>query len=591
MDVKVKEVQPCKFFFKFKDDLKKTEIHCDASQTVLEAIKSKPEIRKKLNFDPNRIILEWGRERDCSVIATHFPCSGLGKEDDLITLTVAEDVVEGFDGERHNMDDQNKGFYFVFISTEGGKGAKSKTLFESKVIKNKYDWVCVYGTDNMSLKEAIDKDGRFLKLDITELEAMEDNQTTVQYCDEINKHHERKLAICLKRRSNLQEDKGVENDSHEGVSTRSGASLGRSEAASSSTGVTANRKWGSVHDVLKEEQKAENEANVQEIYDLLRAQYPELKEQLKNRITDKDLKKMYSEVKFENALKAFNQVGLVKDMLSLSESICKIIVGNKTGSGFVLFGHYILTNFHLVKDDLLDNTVRTDVTTKAIFHYDYLDHTGSTTADIKKKLIDYEDGETDYAILEILKMERPVPPGLMKHFCRIPESGEACVVGHPDNNVKMFDPSCIIEKKERINNVNRHLDQFRDDKLALASVKDHLLKQGIERIWCPSDPVYDRATYKTNCMYHGSSGSPVFDTHCKVFGLHTGGFNYDSPKKGNVLEFACPILVIFKKFVSKLVSTENSDLLREVEKEAKENHYLREILNMEKPEPMEVDNP
>lgn len=44
-------------------------------------------------------------------------------------------------------------------------------------------------------------------------------------------------------------------------------------------------------------------------------------------------------------------------------------------------------------------------------------------------------------------------------------------------------------------------------------------------------------TYNT-FMYHGSSGSPVFDALGRVFGLHTAGFVYGFPKEKGVIEFA-----------------------------------------------------
>ncbi|XP_023279911.1 uncharacterized protein LOC111668170 [Seriola lalandi dorsalis] len=88
-------------------------------------------------------------------------------------------------------------------------------------------------------------------------------------------------------------------------------------------------------------------------------------------------------------------------------------------------------------------------------------------------------------------------------------------------------------------------------------------------------------TYNT-FMYHGSSGSPVFDALGRVVGLHSAGFTYDTsmfdPKrKESAIEFAHPLLTIFKKFVGNLMEKEKEQLLTRIEKEAEENKHLKEV--------------
>uniref|UniRef100_A0AAV2JB83 Serine protease n=1 Tax=Knipowitschia caucasica TaxID=637954 RepID=A0AAV2JB83_KNICA len=59
--------------------------------------------------------------------------------------------------------------------------------------------------------------------------------------------------------------------------------------------------------------------------------------------------------------------------------------------------------------------------------------------------------------------------------------------------------------------------------------------------------ILDVTTYNT-FMYYGSSGSPVFDNQCKVFGMHSAGFTYSLPSEtSSVIEFSRPVGLIFER--------------------------------------------
>uniref|UniRef100_A0A8D0CUM5 Serine protease n=1 Tax=Sander lucioperca TaxID=283035 RepID=A0A8D0CUM5_SANLU len=126
-----------------------------------------------------------------------------------------------------------------------------------------------------------------------------------------------------------------------------------------------------------------------------------------------------------------------------------------------------------------------------------------------------------------LKEGIDVPPGLLKIFGLMPRDGEACIIGHPA--------------------VRDHLHPYKDSIVTLLSIN----KEG---------------TYNT-FMYHGSSGSPVFDAHGRVFGLHTAGYAYGFPnQRESVIEFAQPLLTIFKHFVSMLKVSGQDELLNVIVK-------------------------
>ncbi|KAI9524500.1 hypothetical protein NQZ68_018184 [Dissostichus eleginoides] len=194
--------------------------------------------------------------------------------------------------------------------------------------------------------------------------------------------------------------------------------------------------------------------------------------------------------------------------------------------------------------------------------------------------IRYCDDELDYAILELESVSQKdnpettedtkekVPPGLLKRFGPMPESGGACLIGHPDGGVKKLDPTSIIEKENR--------EKAVDTAFILHNINVPQ-KRSIKRIFVGGNRAEKVATYNT-FVYHGSSGSPVFDAKCKVFGLHTSGFVYDPDKSKSVIEWAQRLLSIFEHFVRKLKENRDEELLKRVEEEAKGNSDLKEIL-------------
>ncbi len=140
-----------------------------------------------------------------------------------------------------------------------------------------------------------------------------------------------------------------------------------------------------------------------------------------------------------------------------------------------------------------------------------------------------------------------------------------------------MDPTCIIKREKR-----EQADHLHPHKMSTFIVQSviHLIKeQGIEDIMMSGSKA-DKAVTDNTFMYHGSSGSPVFDAHCRVFGLHTAGYVCGFPNHiDSVIEFAQPLLTIFEDFVSKLKESGDEELLKRVEKEVKGNSELEMVLS------------
>uniref|UniRef100_A0A3P8S3X5 Serine protease n=1 Tax=Amphiprion percula TaxID=161767 RepID=A0A3P8S3X5_AMPPE len=252
------------------------------------------------------------------------------------------------------------------------------------------------------------------------------------------------------------------------------------------------------------------------------------------------------ELKKENFRKikqSFSQTERLMKLLKLGESVCLVKIeafkAIVQGTGFVLYDNFVLTNAHLfevcmgLQKDKWPDHVKINV----VFTFEK-----GEGESIKKEFKANMWGGViplDYAILELdVEKETKVPPGLLCKFGPSPKDGEACIIGFPGGNEKEIDPTCIIAKENIKEAVGKNLEEYKDSIFTLYSISQEIEKSS-----------KDCVTYIT-FMYHGASGSPVFDGFGRVFGLHTGGFFFGFVKpKESVIEFALPLLAIFADFV------------------------------------------
>ncbi|KAI9524502.1 hypothetical protein NQZ68_018186 [Dissostichus eleginoides] len=336
--------------------------------------------------------------------------------------------------------------------------------------------------------------------------------------------------------------------------------------------------------------------DVEEIYDLLREQCPDLKKWMMRRFPGDSYQKTLRKKDFGKIQQSFSDVHIYRKLIKQGESVCKVVVeGYCTGTGFVLFGNFILTNAHLFKDCVEGGNKKLKDGTEVYVLFNFEEeHINLHRFKLAHPNIRYCHDELDYAILELESVSQKdnpettedtkekVPPGLLKSFGPMPKNGEACIIGHPDGGVKKLDPTSIIEIGNREKAVEDQLEPYKDTLFTLYSICNLIKMQGIERIYIGGNRADEVTTYNT-FMYHGSSGSPVFDAQGKVFGLHTSGYVYGFPKDAkSVIELAQPLLTIFEHFVSKLSEHGEKELLKKVKEVAKGNSDLKKILNADK---------
>uniref|UniRef100_A0A3B4TH94 Serine protease n=1 Tax=Seriola dumerili TaxID=41447 RepID=A0A3B4TH94_SERDU len=582
------------FTVKFsRHDPKEYTVNCDQPCTVLEAIKSTEKYKEKIKCADANIIMQLGKEDKESIVPTHFPCSCISDDECLIISCKKEKIEEA-------QEQQNKIIYprdryiVFFIDTIGGVNAKSKELFRSSVVKQ-YKTLCVYGEKGMTVEAALKRDGRFID-DLGKFELSDNkNPNILTDCTvTVDNLNQKSLKICLplnKRKSDekQQEKEGASNNLQNEHETRSVEDVVKQSGVSVKRAV---EKSGS--------------DNIDEIYEILRQQFPDLKKWMEERFSGNSYEEELTLRKedFGKIQQSFSEVHRVRNLLKLGESVCKLIVKDVCqGTGFVLFDNFILTNAHLFENHIDVKKLQLDVDVWALFNYDDPEPDKNFYQfSCEKTLIDY-NVELDYAILK-LNPEGPsnkqrtstrkikVPPGLLKKFGPLPLNGEACIIGHPEGGLKKMDSTCIIEKEKRLKAINDNLQPYTNSKFIIQPIIQVLKAQSIENIMMGGRDAEKVVTYNT-FMYHGSSGSPVFDALGRVVGLHSAGFTYDTsifdPKrKESVIEYAHPLLTIFKKFVGNLVEKGKEQLLKKVEEEAKENKHLKEVLEAERANPEEL---
>ena len=413
----------------------------------------------------------------------------------------------------------------------------SKLVMKNPELKKIVDEVLVYGYKGQTVREALEQDGRFNDEVLQSNYILEDTKdgNLTEMSSPVDVLHDKCFGV--------KRDKNVTKQ--EAKSSRTASPKGNQPAPNPSKQPNPNPSDQPTPDQSNQptpdqsNQPTPNKSsqvsiyqpipNSEDLLQLLRSQFKDLVKQMKERknLTPIAYRNLLSQ-EFGKSTKFCHEVRAMRKFLELGDSVCQVRIDvSAVGSGFLLFGKYILTNGHVVLDDAKHPREKITV----IFSYEEL--TDSQLMDVKvvaSELYDDAAGHKhDWALLEVCDDLNAQPINakpLLKDFGLVTERGQICIIGHPDGKVKMMDPCFTIPLSER-----------------------EIFVTG--NYFSPNPMDRKIHTYES-CFYGGSSGSPVFDHNYKVESMHTGGFS-GGQTQDYVLEYSLPLSLIIEQIIIQIV--------------------------------------
>lgn len=512
-------------------------------------------------------------------IATHFPCHLIENGQILTISTISNDSGEAT-AEPTQIYTGNKQYVIFYIESKGGKKTKTKQLLKNKKLEP-FSPLCIYGICGETVETALTRDGRFHDNVFTKTCILVESDSDPPSCVEMNV-----LVHCLDKQTFkmiLEEENTTQAAT---APAQAGSNLQKEDESNSiqlpmSNTSTETSAAGEPHKNKKHLVTVPDSA---EILKILRHQFADLVKQMKKRYKKKKYSGVLSHLsgEFGKSTQGFSEVYTVKKLMELSDSVCMIIVeGVKQGTGFLLFDHYILTNAHLFINDGISyvdgnyQNILAKVT--ATFNKENPNGSDLKVIEVKSEIIDFQWGSdpynrhVDFAVLELQDIDTSI--GLLRRYSPDPKKGGVCLIGHPGGGVKRTDPTTIIERERRGEAFQREFGKNdRMDMLINTSIEENKVKYDMLM-----NPDNTEVTYDT-CLFHGASGSPVFDESCQVIAMHTGGFPYEDEGVKSVIEYAIPLLTILENFLIKMKDRNNVEILTKFTREALTCPHLHDFI-------------
>ncbi|XP_056110799.1 serine protease FAM111A-like isoform X2 [Rhinichthys klamathensis goyatoka] len=548
--------------FNFRYKFKKHAVACDTSyiKTVIDALNTNKIFQKiqKENMEKEIIIKRSKGEVPRAAVKTDFPCC-LIEKDELLDITFVKNTgndTKEKKTERLSFSNQSEKFVIFYIKTKGG--VKVRRLMKNHELRKKVEDVCVYALKEEKLRKALRRDGRFINVIFKEQYALSEfgSETICGMLDTVEHLDGKHFEIIF-----ISDEK--QSDSQEDLSSDISTEMNEAPAAVLKENVDPNQQPVNTEQEETQKRNAMKSTNTstnlfkiiphsEEILGILRAQFKDLLETLKQRenLKKKSQVQKFFRAEYDKSVVSFSEVYKIKQLMKLSDSVCQIRVeGFARGTGFLLFGQFILTNAHVVREFLESpDKLSSTKSLEAAFDFERLDSKVKLVR-VKKQIAAYcyitdpNNRRLDFALLELDAVDEITGrPELLSRFSAgpLPSRGGICIVGHPEGGIKKMDPCFIIGKYNLREAADKHISENRD-------FINVITQRRFDDQW----GIYENQMNYHSFFFHGSSGSPVFDEHCKLIGVHTGGYVYpgEKGKTRSIAEYAYsmqPILEMIK---------------------------------------------
>ncbi|XDV21461.1 hypothetical protein PO909_026555 [Leuciscus waleckii] len=535
--------------FNFRYKFKKHAVACDTSKTVFDALNTNKIFKKikKENMEKEIVIKRSNGEVPRAAVKTDFPCC-LIEKDELLDITFIKNT--GNDTrkpkpERLSLSNKSENFVIFYIKTKGGN--KVKRLMKNNELRKKVEDVCVYALKDDKLKDALRRDGRFINVIFKKQCALREfGSETINGMSNTVEHLDRKhfeiIVISDKNEPESQED-FLSDDVNTEMNETSAADL-KENVDPNQHPVNTEQEETQKRNTMKSTKTSAKFSKIidsEEILGILRSQFKDLMETLKQRenLKNKTQVQKFFRQEYDKSVQSFSEVYKIKQLMRLSDSVCQIRVeGSARGTGFLLFGQFILTNGHVVREFLESpDKLSSTKSLEAAFDFERLDSEVKLVR-VKKQIAAYccitdaNNRRLDFALLELdAGDEITGRPELLSCFSPgpLPSRGGICIVGHPEGGIKKMDPCFIIEKNKTQEAADKHISENFD-------FINVITQRSFEDRW----DIYENQINYKSCFFHGSSGSPVFDEDCYLIGVHTGGYVYkgEKGKTRSIVEYA-----------------------------------------------------
>ncbi|ROL53752.1 Protein FAM111A [Anabarilius grahami] len=528
--------------------------------TVLEALNTSKQFRdekdKKKNMQKEILMQRSKGEVPKAAVKTDFPCCLIEEGETLDVTFIQKDENSSTNqqttAEPSLLSKRSKPETLVTFWVEKGGGSTVTCLLKSEALRERVRYVCVFAFKGKKVKTALKRDGRFNNVIFSKDCGLSEISTETIHelsmpVEVLDRKSFQVVVISDSQPESWDDEIHVKTEPNEASDSDAAENIGPSQNpinteqekkqdGNTTKSTNPSTKWY----VVKRLDESE------EILGILRDQFKDLLETLKKREKreNKSLFQIFSE-EYHKSVANFSEVRKVKRLMTLSDSVCQIRVGESCeGTGFLLFkiqgSRFILTNAHVI-GEYVPFSMKLTKTFTAVFEYEGVEAKETKYIQVKKLIACFhgtdESGRyLDYALLELDSVDeiREYPELLSCYSPNPPNRGQICIVGHPGEGVKKMDPCFIIERENRLEAANKH-----------ASENDHLINVMME---VNSKQKWDFSKYENqitydSCFFHGSSGSPVFDVDCNLIGIHTGGYVYkeEGPKTWSVMEFSFSI--------------------------------------------------